>query len=266
MTMKRLLFFLYAIAALAFIPGCTRQKEQKQIPLISGHRGANMIAPENTMASADSCIKYGIDYMECDVCISKDSVFYILHDSTLDRTTNGTGNISEWMSADIDTLDAGSWFSPEFAGQHVPRFADLLRKAKSGGLKITVDYRSGDLKKLLSLIQEEGMTENCCFTFSDENDAKMFRRLAPEIKTLQAYVKDPADLDRVMKELKPDIIVSWIDLLTPEFVEKCHRLNLKVLALILGHEDKTAENRKAADMGVDIIATDQPEKLKHAYQ
>ena len=95
-----------------------------RLPELSGHRGADCIAPENTLASADSCIKYKIDFMECDVCISKDSVFYLLHDSTLDRTTNGTGPISGWLSADIDTLDAGSWFGEEFTGQRVPRFGE----------------------------------------------------------------------------------------------------------------------------------------------
>lgn len=84
-----------------------------QDTLTSAHRGAATIAPENTMASVDSCIKYGVGNIECDVCISKDSVFYVLHDSTLDRTTNGTGAISQWLSTDIDTLDAGSGLRPD---------------------------------------------------------------------------------------------------------------------------------------------------------
>ena len=96
------------------------KSEPVRLPELSGHRGADCIAPENTLASADSCIKYKIDFMECDICISKDSVFYLLHDSTLDRTTNGTGLIREWLSADIDTLDAGSWFGEKFSGQCVP--------------------------------------------------------------------------------------------------------------------------------------------------
>lgn len=264
--MKQIVLSAGIFILLICITACTPQTKSEHIPLVSGHRGANMIAPENTMASADSCIKYGIDYMECDVCISKDSVFYILHDSTLNRTTNGTGNIGLWMSNDIDTLDAGIWFGPEFAGQRVPRFADLLRKAKSSGLKITVDYRSGDLKKLLETIETENMTENCCFTFSNEEDAKAFRHIAPNIKTLQAYVNNPNDLNRIVKELHPNIIVLWIDMLTPQFIEKCHKLNLQVLALALGHGDKTVEHQKAVDLGVDILATDHPEKFVLKYK
>ena len=127
------------------------KSEPIRLPELSGHRGADCIAPENTLASADSCIKYKIDFMECDICISKDSVFYLLHDSTLDRTTNGTGLIREWLSADIDTLDAGSWFGEKFSGQCVPRLDVLLRKAKQNGLKLTLDLKRGvDADKLMA--------------------------------------------------------------------------------------------------------------------
>lgn len=65
-----------------------------RLPELNGHRGTDCVTPENTLASADSCIKYRIDFMECDVCISRDSIFCLLHDPTLGRTTNGTEPIS----------------------------------------------------------------------------------------------------------------------------------------------------------------------------
>lgn len=262
--MRKLLYILLATTLLC--AGCINQRASSaKIPMTSGHRGANAIAPENTMASADSCIKYGVDYMECDVCISKDSVFYLLHDSTLDRTTNGTGNIGNWLSTDIDTLDAGSWFGAEWKGQRVLRLTDMLSKAKENGLRLTIDYRNGDISKLLDLIKSEGMLANCNFTFYNEETTKHFRKLAPEVKTLQAYVKNEEDLERVVKEINPNVAVIWLDSLTPEFVSKCHQYNLQVLALSLGLEDKTLENQKAVDLGVDAIATDRPEEFIMKY-
>lgn len=223
--MKKPVLALLSIILLT--AGCSqRPAATTKIPLTSAHRGAATIAPENTMASVDSCIKYGVGNIECDVCISKDSVFYVLHDSTLDRTTNGTGAISQWLSADIDTLDAGSWFAPRFAGQRVLRLTDLLRKAKEHGLRITIDYRNGGLHQLLNLIKDEGMLENCNFTFSKEYHAKCFRKMAPEVRTLQAYIKSEKDIEHVVKELHPDIAVVWIDSLTPQFVKKCREHNL----------------------------------------
>lgn len=228
-------------------------------PQVSAHRGAAYLAPENTLAALDSCIKYGIDYMECDVCISKDSVFYLLHDSTLDRTTNGTGDIGDWLSQDIDTLDAGAWFGEEFSGQRVPRLEDVLRRAKQHNLGITVDYRSGDFEKLLELVRSEGMLERCMFTFWDDEDTKAFRALAPEVTGLQAYVKSVDELDDVVTKFRPDVAVIRIESLTREFIVECRRRNLQVLVLSLGMDDVEEKMQKAVSLGVDVVATDRAE-------
>lgn len=228
-------------------------------PLVSAHRGAAYLAPENTLAALDSCAKYGIDYMECDVCISKDSVFYLLHDSTLDRTTNGTGDIGEWLSRDIDTLDAGAWFGEKFTGQRVPRFSEVLRRAKQNNLGITVDYRSGDFRKLLELVRSEGMLERCMFTFWDDEDTKAFRELAPEVNGLQAYVKSVDELDGVIAKFRPNIAVIHIEALTREFVVECRRRNLQVLVLALGMDGVEEKMRKAVKLGADVVATDRAE-------
>ena len=242
------------------------KSEPIRLPELSGHRGADCIAPENTLASADSCIKYKIDFMERDICISKDSVFYLLHDSTLDRTTNGTGLIREWLSADIDTLDAGSWFGEKFSGQCVPRLDVLLRKAKQNGLKLTLDYRTGDFGQLLDLVRREGMLENCTFTFWSDKEAKAFRQVAPEIRTLQAYVGGGAELDKVIAEINPNIAVIRIDSLDKLLVERCHKKGLKVLALALGTDDVEESDRKAIELGVDVLATDRPELFVKKYR
>lgn len=256
--------FIYILLLGSVLAACT-QSGQKKLPQVSGHRGANCIAPENTMASADSCIKYGVDVMETDVTISSDSVFYLLHDLTLDRTTNGTGDPYEHTSSYLDSLDAGSWFGEQWAGQHMPRFQELLHRAKEGGLDITVDYRKGDFGKLVDLIKSEDMLANTNFTFSKEEDATAFRRQFPDIHTLQGYVTELDDLDRVMALYSPDIIVNWIDNLTPEFVDECHKRGLKVLALVLGLDDKTEANQKAVDLGVDVVATDRPVKFMRQF-
>ena len=257
--MYKTILFIF-LAGLLGLTACGGRSPGK-LPKISGHRGVSSIAPENTLASLDSCIKYGVEYMECDVCISKDSVFYVLHDSTLDRTTNGRGLISEWLSQDIDTLDAGSWFGAEFKGVRVPRLVEVLRKAKRHNVNITIDYRTGDWRKMMELIRAEGMEDSCTFTFWDENDVIAFRAFAPEVKTLQAYVKGRAELDDVVVRLQPNIAVIRMDSLTREIVEACRERKLQVLALSLGSKDADAEARKAIELGVDILAVDQPDQI-----
>ena len=235
--------------------------EPHPYPLISGHRGANFIAPENTLASADSCIRLGVDIMECDGVMSRGSVFYLLHDSLLNRTTSGSGPIREWYSRDLDTLDAGSWFGPQWKGQKIPRFSDLLEKASASGLKLTLDYRNGDFSDIVNLIDSYGMLEDTFFTFSSDDDTRRFRAQFPYIHTLQAYVRDPSMLDETLDDIHPDIAVLRVNQLNRRIIRRCHDRDVKVLALILGLDDKTAANRKAIRLGVDIIATDKPELL-----
>ena len=102
---------------------------------IVAHRGANHLAPENTIAAAQKCVELGVDYVEIDVRTSKDGVMYLLHDKTLDRTMDGTGEIKERESSYIDSLDAGSWFSSNFSGEKVPRLEPFLRVFK-GKIKV----------------------------------------------------------------------------------------------------------------------------------
>ena len=106
------------------------------------HRGANALAPENTVASADSALKYGATWVEVDVRPSRDGVLFNLHDETLDRTTNGTGRLVDMLAADVHRLDAGSWFSPQFAGQHVPTIAEMLDSLQ-GRAKVFFDVKRG---------------------------------------------------------------------------------------------------------------------------
>ncbi len=255
-------YIFRAVAALAV--GCSifacQQKStvaEVKYPALSGHRGTPVIAPENTMASIDSAIKYGVEFVECDLCTSVDGVLYILHDYTVDRTTEGTGDITKLHSEYIDKLDAGAWYGEEFKGLKVPRFSEVLKRAKEGGVKLTIDYRNGDLTHLYELIKSEGMLENCTFVMPKEEVYFAFRKIAPEVKTMQAYITGESTLDSDIAKWNPDIAVVWMDSLNQGMVDKLHAQNIKVLALSLkGDDPDTAGYAKATKLGIDVIATD----------
>ncbi|MFC6656167.1 glycerophosphodiester phosphodiesterase family protein [Roseibium salinum] len=108
------------------------------------HRGACLSAPENTLASLAGAIDMGAEVVEFDVRPSRDGVLYVMHDATVDRTTDGTGRFADMTSDEIDTLDAGSWFSPEFAGERVPRLNTFLDACRADrGLCRNQGRRSG---------------------------------------------------------------------------------------------------------------------------
>ena len=141
------------------------------------HRGANKHAPENTRASTQLCIDWGMDWVEIDVRSSADGVMYLMHDSKVARTTNGGDRyIYEMTSDEIDKLDAGSWFDPAFANERVPRLEPYLRWIK-GKIKVYFDVKHADLEKLIALIHELEMEEDCFFWFGDDRQARAFRKL-----------------------------------------------------------------------------------------
>ncbi|MEW5822068.1 MAG: glycerophosphodiester phosphodiesterase family protein, partial [Cyanobacteriota bacterium] len=95
-------------------------------PLIIAHRGFSAQAPENTIAAFDAAIKSGVPFIELDVTLTKDGELIIIHDDTLDRTTNGKGLVSEFTLEELKKLDAGEWFCREFKGEQLPTLSEVL--------------------------------------------------------------------------------------------------------------------------------------------
>jgi glycerophosphoryl diester phosphodiesterase len=90
------------------------------------HRGASSYAPENTFAAFDLAVEMGIGEIELDVHFTKDSQIIVIHDETLDRTTNSTGPVCDWTLEELQSLDAGSWFDEKFSGEKIPALGETL--------------------------------------------------------------------------------------------------------------------------------------------
>ena len=99
-------------------------------PLRFAHRGASARAPENTLAAFREAVRLGADAVECDVHLSRDGVPVILHDDTVDRTTDGRGAVARLTLAEIRRLDAGAWFASRFRGERVPTLEETLDFAR----------------------------------------------------------------------------------------------------------------------------------------
>ena len=247
---RRNLFLLFWIFT-AFCSTCAGDLQ------IVAHRGANHLAPENTVAAAQKCVELKVDYVEIDVRTSKDGVFYILHDRTLDRTTDGTGAIKDRSSVYIDTLDAGSWFSAEFKGEKVPRLEPFLEAFK-GRIKIYFDVKDADLVRLLDLVHKTGFEKDCFFWFSRDSRAKELRNLDQKI-WLKMNAQTEKDLEKVMA-YRPQIIECGLGHLTPAFVAsaKEHKLKLMVIATGRGSEVKYPE---IIDSPADMVNLDKADLM-----
>jgi glycerophosphoryl diester phosphodiesterase len=112
-----------------------------QLPKIIGHRGACYYAPENTLASLRKAKALGASWVEFDVMLTQDNHAVVIHDETLNRTTNGRGDVANSLYAEIAQLDAGSWFAPEFRQEKIPTFSDYLTCAQQLGLSLNIEIK-----------------------------------------------------------------------------------------------------------------------------
>jgi glycerophosphoryl diester phosphodiesterase len=111
------------------------------LPPLLAHRGARRVAPENTLAALRRAAELGASWVEFDVKLTADGVLVLMHDELLDRTTCGRGPVAATHSRDIARLDAGSWFSPAFDGEHVPTFAEALALLGELGLGANIEIK-----------------------------------------------------------------------------------------------------------------------------
>lgn len=147
-----------------------RKLLEEEKTLVFAHRGAvNPDIPENSLAGMKQALDSGVYMLEIDIMESQDGVLYLLHDRTLDRTTLGTGSISEWKSGDLDKLGLKG------TEEKLPRFADFLREAAQNGIYLMLDVKKAPLDKVLDEVEAEGMLDRILLlTFTLERAQEAF--------------------------------------------------------------------------------------------
>ncbi|GMW00595.1 MAG: glycerophosphoryl diester phosphodiesterase [Candidatus Hydrogenedentota bacterium] len=222
------------------------------------HRGANEYAPENTMAAGKKCVEFGADYVEVDVRTSADGVFYIMHDNDIARTTDGEGFLHKMTAAQLDTLDAGSWFSDQFKGEPVPRLDAYLDWAK-GKIKIYFDVKAADIPALVALVRKKDFENDCFFWFGIPMQARKFREIAPDL-ALKINANTPEEVRKAKSEYNCQIIECGVNDITPELKEVCGELNIKIM--VRAGEKDEAVFREIIKREADMVNLDHPDVFK----
>jgi glycerophosphoryl diester phosphodiesterase len=230
-------------------------------PLIVAHRGASRAAPENTIAAFRAAVDLRADGIEFDVQRTADGVLVVLHDATLERTTNGRGPLRAMRQADLKTLDAGSWFHPSHAGERIPTLEETIA-AVPGHVRVFVEIKQGpafdeDIERAVAdHLSQTGVIDRCEVSSFDHLSLKRFSMAAPTIPTgilFSARLIDPVAAATLAgaAALHPD----W-DLIAPDLVPLAHDHGLAVVAWTVNAADQM---ERLAAMGVDAIITDLPD-------
>ncbi|MBB6673633.1 glycerophosphodiester phosphodiesterase family protein [Cohnella nanjingensis] len=141
--------------------------------VVAGHRGYKAAYPENTLLAFEEALKRGVDMLEFDLRMSKDGVTVVIHDDTVDRTTDGTGSVNELTLAELKRLDAGGWFGRSFEGLRIPTFAELCElMAAYPDTLLNVEIKPSEqaraiADKVVPMLEASGLLARCVFTCFD---------------------------------------------------------------------------------------------------
>ncbi|MCP4641490.1 MAG: glycerophosphodiester phosphodiesterase family protein [bacterium] len=231
--------------------------------MISCHRGAKQYVPENTVAAFEKAIRLGVEYVEIDVRTTRDGQYYILHDSTVNRTTNAKGPFSSLDAAAVAKLDAGSWFGAPYRGAVVPTFDQALQ-ALAGRTGLYCDAKDIPPEALAKALEDAGMVDTTV-VYQGVDYLKQLKALNPKIRAL-CPLGNPDDVDRLAAELHPYAFDSSWDILSDDLIKRCHDLGIKVFSDAMGRHENVDDYLQAIEWGIDLIQTDHPLRVIRAAE
>ena len=228
------------------------------------HRGASGNYPENTLIAFQKALEIGVDEIELDLYLTKDDHLIVMHDSTVDRTTDGTGAIAELTLDEIKSFDAGIAFGEQFQGERVPTWEESLDLVQ-GQVRLNVHLKEGGdpdghyEHKVAKALDDFQMVEDSIMTCSDES-VGIFAEIDPRIECrIFRAGRTPEEYIRKSVEMGLRTMQPGRDITTRDFVQKAHEAGRIVHVF---YADTPEDMRAYIDIGVDGILTNYPERLK----
>ncbi len=234
-------------------------------PLVVAHRGNSAVAPQNTLAAFEAAWRAGADLIELDVQLTRDGHVVVIHDDTVDATTDGTGTVTDLTLAEVRALDAGSWFSGAYAGQRVPTFAEVLdllvrRPGTDLLLEIKGSWSTDQVRLVTGPITDAGLTDRVIGQSFWPETVAAIAEADPSMRRGLLVFEVPEDLLGRCAELGVMTCNPYGPLLVadPGLVGRLHEAGIRVMVWTLDEPEHWAA---AVALGVDAIITDRPDRL-----
>jgi glycerophosphoryl diester phosphodiesterase len=218
--------------------------------MIMGHRGAAALEPENTLLSIERAMDIGVDAVEIDVHLSKDKELVVIHDATVDRTTNGTGPVSSYTVQEIKRLDAGK-------GEAIPTLQEVIDFIDRRVMLVIELKEEGTERFVVDLIIQNNLFDKACVISFWHRLVKTVKEMDSRIKTGVLLVGSPVDAC-IATQAYADALVMKYSFVDREFVKIAHEKGLKVFIWNIDDQDLL---KPYVDMGVDAIGANDPRVL-----
>jgi glycerophosphoryl diester phosphodiesterase len=234
-------------------------------PWIIGHRGYPARYPENTLIAFQAAIEAGVTMIELDVTLSRDRKVVVIHDATLERTTNGYGTVADHTLAELKQLDAGSWFDPKYTDQRIPELSEVLDLVK-GQAYVNIEIKPGAYeahhppdaieKQVVEMLIQKDLVGTCMISSFEANILEQVEAL--QRKPAIAFISEtPADKATVRMCIRLNTF-SWHPdqrIVTRNQVMQMHAAGIKVFPY---NVDTLADFNRMRNMKVDGVITNDP--------
>jgi glycerophosphoryl diester phosphodiesterase len=287
--MSRRHFVLISLAGLAcFVALILRRGNKRTVrgewPVNLAHRGASALAPENTIEAFRLAVEAGAGGLELDVHMTRDGHIVVIHDATVDRTTSGTGAVSEMTLDELRRLDAGHNFSPDGGparpyrgrGVRVPTLEEVLEEFPAVAVNIDIKVGSPGIEEsVLGVLRETKALGRALAVSTLHDVVKRFRKVSGGHVSTGAsrweigifYISSRFRLEHLVRPaydaLQVPLRHRGIPLVTPRFLKAAHANGVRVDAWTINQAD---EMRRLLDLGVDVIMTDRPGTLAEVLE
>lgn len=231
---------------------------------IASHRGGGASAPENTVPAISAALAAGFDYVEVDVALTADRHPVLMHDATVDRTTNGHGRLSELTLAQVTALDAGSWFDAAYAGTRVPTFAEFLDVLAPSGRRALIEMKgewdAAAVEAAVADLEARGLERRVAVSSFDARTLAMAGAASSVLPRLFILRHLPDDVvgAATVARVRGLIIARRALLERPEVVDELHAAGIRVVVYTLNSDTQWDA---VTALGVDGIVTDDPATL-----
>jgi glycerophosphoryl diester phosphodiesterase len=220
--------------------------------MIIGHRGAAGYEPENTLLSFKKAMEIGVDWIEFDLRRSADGHIVVIHDDTVDRTTNGHGKVSDMTLAELEKLDAGK-------GQKIPTFQEVIDLAK-GHVKMIPEIKQEGIEwEVLDIIDRNQIVNDCIVSSFFGYSIRRCKEFNPQLQTAAIFSHLPIDFKEEALDIMADMLFLRKDIASQALVKECHKNGFNVN---IWNVDTPEEIKKYADMKPDFLSSNYPDRLK----
>lgn len=230
---------------------------------IIAHRGASGHAPENTMPAFQMALDMGAEGIELDVHISKDGEVVVIHDHTIDRTSNGEGLVGELTLDDLRRFDYGSWYSTKFKGVQIPTLREVLELLRDWEGLLNIEIKSGAIvyegieQKVIDLIEEYDMLDRTIISSFDHYSLREIKAINPQIEIGLLYGAGLVEPWLYAQRIGAEALHPSYHNIIPELVEGCRKNDIRLNPYTIDREE---DIERMISAGVDGIITDYPDR------